>query len=179
MQTGPRTAVAASRCSGSSPASTASASSAITPRSCQRPPTVLRAGSADHGGPEVDHLYAARHPAEQVRRTMPLPREADRPVVADRPVRVVRDLPGVAVRVVEDPGVAAVERLGGLAADRRPGGSRLLDDRVDLLPRPHVVGGRDAAPAAAVLHGRVGRELGTDPEPSSRPTLPCRTAAAG
>src|SRR4051794_37627532 len=43
--------------------------------------------------------------------------EADRPVVAERPVRVVRDLPRMAVRVDEHPRVAAPERRAALTRD--------------------------------------------------------------
>ena len=46
-----------------------------------------------------------------------------RPVVLDRPVRVVGDLPRVAVGVDEDAGVAAPERRSARAADRRPAAS--------------------------------------------------------
>ena len=65
--------------------------------------------------------------------------EGGRAVVADRPVRVVRDLPRVAVWVDEDARVAAPERLGAVARDRGARCLRLGDDCVDLGRRADVV----------------------------------------
>src|SRR5581483_2034503 len=90
--------------------------------------------------------------------------EADRPVLVQRPVRVVRDLPGVAVGVDEDARVPAPEGLCAVARDRRPSGLRLGDHGVDLGRGADVVGERDPAPAAVVLDSAVLRELGTIPQ---------------
>src|SRR5262249_21869566 len=88
-----------------------------------------------------------------------------RAVLFERPARVVSDLPGVAVRVDEDPRVAAPEGLAGLAADGRTGLAGLLDHLVDLVGGPSVVGERDSAPAAAVRDGAVLGQLCSIPEP--------------
>src|SRR3954462_1046622 len=79
-------------------------------------------------------------------------------------MRVVGDLPRVTLRVEEHGRVAAPERLRRLAADRgaRPAG--LVDDRVDLPRRAHVVRERDAAPAAPVLDRAVLRQERAIPE---------------
>ena len=58
--------------------------------------------------------------------------ERGRAVVRDRPARVVRDLPRMAVGIEEDARVAAPERLGAVARDRRAGGLRLRDHGIDL-----------------------------------------------
>src|SRR5829696_9377188 len=77
--------------------------------------------------------------------------ERDGAVGSDRPVRVVRNLPWMAVGIDEDSRVAAPEGLRPCARDVRAGRAGLLDDGVDLLRRAAVVGERDAAPAAGVL----------------------------
>ena len=64
--------------------------------------------------------------------------QPDAAVLGERPVRVVGDLPRVPVGVQEEPAVAAPERLGPLAADRRAGRARLLEHRVDLLRDPRL-----------------------------------------
>src|SRR5436190_6590851 len=88
----------------------------------------------------------------------------ERAVLLNRPMRVVGDLPRVTVGVDEDPGIAAPERLGRLTADRAAGLAGLLDHLVDLVGRASVVGEGDAAPAAAVGHHAVLRELRSIPE---------------
>src|ERR1041385_3373285 len=77
------------------------------------------------------------------------------PVRVKRPVRVVRHLPGVSVRVYEHGRVAAPEGLPRLASDRPAGGARLLDHLVHLGGRAHVVGQRHPAPAAPPLNAAV------------------------
>src|SRR5215217_6100547 len=59
-------------------------------------------------------------------------RQLDRSVFPDRPARVVRHLPGVAVRVGEGGRVAAPEGLGGLAHDVRTGRAGLLGHGIHL-----------------------------------------------
>src|SRR5689334_20096632 len=76
-------------------------------------------------------------------------------VLGDRPVRVVGDLPGMAVGVEEDGAVAAPERLGWLAPDPRSGSPGLRRDLVDLLAGADVDGEGDAAPSGAVLDAAV------------------------
>src|SRR4051812_21489756 len=76
--------------------------------------------------------------------------EPDAAVLGDRPVRVVGDLPGVAVRIQEERAVAAPERLPRLAADRATRRAGLLDHRVDLLGRAEVARERDASPAPGI-----------------------------
>src|SRR4249919_3382394 len=88
-------------------------------------------------------------------RSSPLSAKFDSAVIGNRPMRVVGDLSGVAVWVEEERAVAAPERLGRLAADRRAGGARLLGHGVDLGRRAEVERQRDAAPAAAVLDATV------------------------
>src|SRR5215203_774299 len=90
--------------------------------------------------------------------------ERDGAVGPDRPVRVVRNLPWMAVGIDEDSRVAAPEGLRPCAWNVRAGRAGLLDDGVDLLRRAAVVGERDAAPAAGVLDAAVRRELFAAPE---------------
>ena len=90
-------------------------------------------------------------------------------VVGDRPERVVRDLPRVAVRVRERERVAAPERLPGLASDRATRCSDLLGSRVRLLRRADVESQREARCAARVGHARVLGELGAIPERHDHP----------
>src|SRR6185436_7337998 len=61
--------------------------------------------------------------------------------------------------------IAAVERLGRLAADRPAVRARLLDHRVDFLARADVVRERDPAPGRAVVGDTgVGGQLLARPE---------------
>src|ERR1700709_1937560 len=80
------------------------------------------------------------------------------------PVRVVGDLPGMAIGIDEDPAVAAPEGLGRLTADRRAGAPRLLDRRVHLRRRVEVERQGDAAPATAVGDRAVLGQAGPVPE---------------
>ena len=85
----------------------------------------LRRPAAPHAR-AASRSRAARPPladpgGSRARRSLGRAREADRPVVADRPGRVVRDLPRVAVGVEEDARVAAPERLGARPPDRPAG----------------------------------------------------------
>ena len=76
--------------------------------------------------------------------------ERGRTVLVHRPVRVVRHLPRVAVRVDEHARVAAPERLGSgsrRCARRRPAPPR--SPRPTSCRRAHVVGERDSSPSAA------------------------------
>ena len=79
-------------------------------------------------------------------------------------MRVVGDLPGMALGIDEDRRIAAPERLAGLARDLRAGRAGLLDHLVDLGGRAGVVGERDPAPAAAVGDSAVVGEPLTVPE---------------
>src|SRR5262245_32083726 len=81
--------------------------------------------------------------------------EPGRAVLANRPVRVVRDLPRMAFGVEEDARVAAPERLRPWPRDPSARGLRLGEHGVDLLRRAGVVGECDAAPAAGVLDDGV------------------------
>src|SRR5438105_15824965 len=85
--------------------------------------------------------------------------ERDGAVLGELPVRVVRDLPGMAFGVDERAGVAAPERRPAVAGDRASRGADLGQDRVHLLRRVRVVGERDPAPAAAAGDHGVAREL--------------------
>src|SRR3954449_1221824 len=67
------------------------------------------------------------------------------PVVGDRPVRVVGDLPPVPVGIDEDAGVAAPEGLSARSRYLGAGGAGLLQHLVDLLGGAGVVGGGDPA----------------------------------
>ncbi len=69
--------------------------------------------------------------------------------VAERKARVIRDLPGVPVRIGEVAGVAAVDGVRGRAYNDGSGGPRRIDDRVDLVPRAHVV--RQIHPAKTIV----------------------------
>ena len=90
--------------------------------------------------------------------------QPDAAVRCDRPTGVVGDLPRVTLGIDEERAVAAPERLGGLAADRRSGGACLLRDGVDLLRRADVVGEGHASPPAGVLDGAVLRQPGAVPQ---------------
>src|SRR4029079_19261245 len=90
--------------------------------------------------------------------------ERDRAIGPDRPVRVVRDLPAVAVGSDEDARITAPERLRTCAGDLRPGAACLRDHGIDLLRRAAVVGQRDAAPPAGVLDAAVLRKLVAAPQ---------------
>src|SRR5580765_2985686 len=92
-----------------------------------------------------------------------------RSVGAQRHAGVVRDLPGMTVRIEEDSGVAAPPPLGGLARNRCAGRPGFLDHRVDLGSRAHVVREADAAPAAAVDDSVVLGDLLTPPEGEDEP----------
>ena len=70
--------------------------------------------------------------------------EPDPSVLREDPPRDVRDLPGVAVEVVEDAGVAPPGLDFGGPSDGRSGCLGLAHDRVDFLPRPDIVGELDA-----------------------------------
>ena len=89
-------------------------------------------------------------------------------------MRVVGDLPRMAVGVDEDAGVAAPERLGAVAWDRGARRLGLGDDRIDLGGRADVVRQRDAAPAARVLDAAVLRQLIAAPERDDHPLPPGR-----
>ena len=91
--------------------------------------------------------------------------------IAELEPGVEGDFPRMAVRVEEDPRIAAVERLRRFAPDpcaRRPG---LLDDAVDLVPRAHVVRQRDAAPAAAVGHAAILASLSRPQSVKTKPPI--------
>src|SRR5436853_5988078 len=79
-------------------------------------------------------------------------------------MRVVGDLPRVAVGIDEDAAVPAPEGLGRLASDRRPGGTGLLDHLVDLGWGSKVERERRPAPAAGVLDAAVLRQPCSVPE---------------
>src|SRR2546429_3423542 len=79
-------------------------------------------------------------------------------------MRIVSDLPGMTVRVDEDAGVAAPERLRPAPRDRRAGGLCFGQNRVDLSRRTGFVRKRDPAPAAGVLDDRVLGKLLAAPE---------------
>src|SRR5262245_30616132 len=97
-------------------------------------------------------------------RQLPASGQPDAAVGVDPPVRVVGDLPGVAIGVEEDRAVAAPEGLGRLATDRRAGGAGLLDRGVDRIRRADVERQRDAAPAATILDAAVLGKSGAVPE---------------
>ena len=91
------------------------------------------------------------------------------------------DLPGMPVRIGEDAGVAAPERLGSRTSDLRAGGRRRSQDRVDLVRGPNVVRKRDATPAASgEQHGisartaACGRHAG---QPGAMPFISGQTEA--
>src|SRR6188768_2285240 len=90
--------------------------------------------------------------------------QADAAILGHGPVRVVCDLPWVAVGVDEDAAVAAPEGLRRLAADPRAGGAGFFDHGVDLGGGAEVERQSDAAPAAAVLDAAVLGEAGPVPE---------------
>src|SRR4029077_15508618 len=92
-----------------------------------------------------------------------------RSVGAQRHAGVVRDLPGMTVRVEEDSGVAAPPPLGGLARNRRTGRPGFLDHRVDLGSRAPVVREAGPAPASAVDDAVVLGDLLTPPEGENEP----------
>jgi hypothetical protein len=102
-------------------------------------------------------------------------REPHAAVGRERPVRVVGDLPRVAVRVDEHGAVAAPERLRRLAPDPRARGPRLLGDLVDLARRAEVERKRDPAPAPGVLDAAVVGELRPVPERERRSSHRCFT----
>src|SRR5262249_19574128 len=91
--------------------------------------------------------------------------EADRTVLGDRPVRIVGDLPRMALRAGERAGVPPPDRRRAGPENRAAGGRDLGEDTVDLLRRPRVVRGRDPAPAAGILDAGVLGELLPAPEP--------------
>src|SRR6266540_1708734 len=93
----------------------------------------------------------------------------DGPVRLERPARVVRDLPGMAVGVGERARVAAPEGLAHLAGDARSRAARLLHHPVDLGRRADVVRKGDTAESAPVLDTAVGRELLPAPERENHP----------
>src|SRR3954454_13464934 len=82
-----------------------------------------------------------------------------RAVLGHRPTAVVRDLPWMAIGVDEDPGVAAPECLGRLAADRGARRASLLDHLIDLLLRARAVGGGHPSPPTLVGDHAVLGEL--------------------
>src|SRR5262249_10206883 len=93
----------------------------------------------------------------------------DRAVLAHVPMRVVRDLPRMAVRVEEHAAVAAVEGLAGLAGDRRAGRAGALHERVHLGWGAEGPGERDAAEAGAERDLAVVRQRLAAPEPEDHP----------
>src|SRR4051794_24734753 len=95
--------------------------------------------------------YEDRRPAVCKQSASLVPRQNDVAVVIQAEAGVVRDLPRVPVEVAKRAGVAAVERLRGLARDLRAVRARLVDHAVHLVPRTDVVRQRDAAPVRALV----------------------------
>src|SRR5258708_10947782 len=85
--------------------------------------------------------------------TGPRRSQPDRPVLPERPARVVGDLPGMAVGVDEDPGVAPPERRPGGAPDPRTRGRRLCHRAVHVGGRGEVSGPGPAPPPTPRLNG--------------------------
>src|SRR5437879_1202907 len=88
-------------------------------------------------------------PRRNPRRLRPYLAESDRAVVRERPVRVVGDLPHVAIGVGKGPGVAAPVGAGSRASDRCAGALGGSEERVDLLGRTNVMGQLDPGCAVA------------------------------
>ena len=162
----PATATTSAASSSSRATATVSPASATSSRTSPGRTTRIRSKERPKFGIRYSNTAPIRYPSSRngaLRGAVSLA-EQRFSVVRDRPVRVVGDLPRVAVRVHEHAAVAAPEGLAGLARNRRAGRACLLDHAVDLRRRARVVGQRDAAPAARVLHAGVLGQLVAPPE---------------
>src|SRR6266487_2636191 len=79
--------------------------------------------------------------------------DPDRPVVPDRPLRVVRDLPHVAIRIGKGTGCAAPVGVSGRSHDGAARPLGLSKDRVNLLWRADVVSQLDPRGAVTTERG--------------------------
>jgi hypothetical protein len=115
-------------------------------------------------GGRAAHLFETAASCQPVISQLRSRREPDRPILIERPARVIGDFPWVSIGIDEDGGVPAPKGLACFAGDRGSGRSCLLDHRVDLAGRGDVVSERHTTPPATVRHAAVLGELRTIPE---------------